>query len=463
MRDKEIPDTISEASTRIRDGSLSCTELVEVFLDRIEERNSSTNSYISVYRDEALEHAAEADRAVKAGYKLGPLHGIPVAVKDLFDVRGRKTTAGSKARDDYVAQEDCTAVEKLRKAGAIILGKLNLHEFAFGPTSLNTAFGPVRNPSDTDRIAGGSSGGSAAAVADGLCLGALGTDTGGSIRIPASLCGVVGLKPTIGVTSRYGVFPLAWTLDNVGPLTRTVQDSAILLDAISGYDARDPLSVRIDEYGFASSFKKVDLSKLRVGILEDFLFPFVEREIEEKFRRIAGELSESVHEIKSVRVPFAKYYKPIADMLMSVEASAVHEELMRKRFEDYGSDVRPKILAGGLISASQYLQAQQVKIFLSESLAKIFSDVELLVLPSTPITAPRVDEKTVRVNGEQYSVNTILGALCRPFSLSGLPAMSVPCGLDSRGLPMGFQVAGDYMHDSEVLALGALVESKVSV
>jgi aspartyl-tRNA(Asn)/glutamyl-tRNA(Gln) amidotransferase subunit A len=445
--------TLRDATEAIQDGDVSSVELVSYFLKRIEKRNERTNSFLEVFKDEALREAEKADKSEK---KKGPLHGVPLAVKDLFDVKGHATTCGSRARAGHVASDSCFVVKKLLSAGAIILGKLNLHEFAFGPTSENETYGPVRNPFDLERIAGGSSGGSAAAVADGLCLGSLGTDTGGSIRIPASLCGVLGMKPTIGLVSRSGVFPLSSTLDNVGPLTNSVDDCALLLDAIAGYDPDDPLSVvSSPQSNFFSGYRHIEISQFKIGVTSSF--SSLDREVEENFELVLDVIGKAF-QVKRIDVPFAKYYKPIADLLMSCEASAVHDDMLRKKFEEYGSEVRPKIIAGSFFRANEYIQAQKIRNFLTTNLVNIFSRIDLIIMPTTPITAPKIGERKTGLGDS----NSLLGMLTRPFSLAGFPAISIPCGFDKKGLPFGLQIAGKALDDCFVLAFANFVESNLT-
>jgi aspartyl-tRNA(Asn)/glutamyl-tRNA(Gln) amidotransferase subunit A len=446
--------TLRQAAEMLQNGGVSSVELVSYFLDRIDKRNERTNSFVDVFGEEAIRNAEEADRSLKRGKIKGPLHGIPIAVKDLFNVKGHVTRCGSLVMSEQPANENSFVVTKLLNAGAILLGKLNLHEFAFGPTSENQAFGPVRNPYDLERIAGGSSGGSAAAVADGLCLGTLGTDSGGSIRIPASLCGVVGIKPTIGLTSRTGVFPLSWTLDNVGPLANTVDDCALLLDAVADYDPEDPLSVSRPASSFSSGYRSLDVSKLKIGMTSSF--SPLDPEVEENFQNILNVIGETF-QIENVEVPLAKHYKPITDILLSCEASAVHDELLKTKFEAYGSDVRPKIIAGSFFHVGEYVQAQKIRNYLASSLVGTLSKIDVLILPTTPITAPKIGERKSEMGDPTF----LLGALTRPFSLTGLPAINIPCGFDKKGLPFGLQIAGKALDECTVLAFANFIESKI--
>jgi aspartyl-tRNA(Asn)/glutamyl-tRNA(Gln) amidotransferase subunit A len=448
MRYKDI--TLIEAAEEIKSGRMSSVELTDFFLTEIRRKNKRTNSFIRILEKQARSEALLADKRAKEVQRhLLPLNGVPIAIKDLFDMKGIPTTCGSSARMNYVPCRNSVIVQRLLNAGAIILGKLNLHEFAFGPTSENEVFGDVRNPWNTACIAGGSSGGSAAAVADGLCLGALGTDTGGSIRIPAALCGVVGIKPTANCIDLTGVFPLSFTLDNAGPLARNVKDATLLLSIILDDESLQKINTTIP--------KNKLTKRCKIGVVENLSFP-IEDDIETSFEK-ACEVMEGFARLYKVQLPFLTYYKTFADVIMTCEASCIHESLLRKKFNKYSREVRTKIISGNFFSSTEYLQAIQMKRKLTSILIGIMREFDLLVLPTTPIVATRLRENFIRLREERYEVNYVLGILTRPFSLCGLPAVSVPSGLSAKGLPIGLQIVGKPYQDNLVLAVADIYEN----
>lgn len=431
---------------------LSPVELVQAILDRIASYGKSLNAYIACYAEEAIEAAKRAEDAVAHGRPLGPLHGIPIAVKDLIYTAGLPTTAGSRVFKDFVPSEDATVVRRLREAGAILLGKLNLHELAYGITSENPHFGAVRNPWDLNRMAGGSSGGSAAGVAASLCLGSLGTDTGGSIRIPAACCGIVGLKPTYGRVSRDGVVPLAWSLDHVGPITRVVEDAALLLEVLAGPDPHDVTasSLPVPQY---SRMLGNSLKGVSIGLPRDSFFdaaevdPLVMAAVEEAMRV----LQDAGARVEDVSIPLLRHAPAIQFLTIASEATANHGRLLRTRGRELGVDVRRRLELGEFLGASQYLRAQQARRLLMRQFDAALRQVNLLVTPTLPIVAPPLGAQTVTIRGIQKNIQPVMTRFTSPLNLTGLPAISIPCGTTPEGMPVGLQIIGRAFDEATIL------------
>ena len=428
----------------IRHRKLSPVELTEACLERVGRVDARLNAFITVAREEALRAAQQAANAITKGSYKGPLHGVPLALKDLFATAGLRTTAGSKIMADHLPAEDAEATARLKAAGAVILGKLNMHEFAFGATGVNPHYGPVRNPWDTARMSGGSSSGSGAAVAAGECPAALGTDTGGSVRIPASLCGVVGLKPTYGRVSRRGVVPLSWALDHVGPLTRTVEDAAIVLGAIAGRDPLDGSSSDEPVPDYRRGLKG-GLRGLRVGVPREHFFENVEAEALEALREAIGVLGKLGAEVQEVSLPHIAEAGEAVTAIILPEALAYHQRWLEERPQDYGDDVRQRLELGVGFLAVHYVQAQRLReLIVQEWRREAFEKVDLLATPTTPIPAPGIEES-------ELQTTMTLVRFTSPFNLTGMPAISLPCGFTTGGLPIGLQLAGRWFDEGTVL------------
>ena len=449
--------SISEAAARIRRRELSPVELVEAHLRRIESTNGRLNSFLTVTADQARNAARDAEQAVLRGESLGPLHGIPIGLKDLYFTKGIRTTVGSKIMADFVPDFDATAVEHVRRAGAIALGKQQMHEFALGGTSENPHWGPSRNPWDVERLTGGSSGGGAAGVAAGLCMAALGTDTGGSVRIPASLCGVAAIKPTYGRVSRHGVFPLSWTLDTPGPIARSVRDVAIVLGVIAGHDPSDETSANRPSEDFERLLGQ-DVRGLRIGIPRQYFFDHVDSEVESAVRDAARSLADLGASVEEVSIPAFEIAGGIFGPILLAEAATIHLEDLRKRPADFDPDVRTRLEMGALTPAVVYLQAQRARARYDRELAEAMRSVDILLTPTTPVTAPRIDEKTVTIGDYSELTLVSLPRLTRPFNVCGLPTASVPCGFSGRGLPIGLQLTGRAFEDATVLQVAHAYE-----
>jgi len=442
--------TLKEASDLIRRKNVSPVELTEACLARIDRYDRAINAFITVTREQALMAARDMESELRRGMRRGPLHGIPIALKDNIDTAGTRTTAGSGVFKDRVPTEDADVVVRLKKAGAVVLGKLNLHEFALGGTSAVTYFGPVHNPWALDRVSGGSSGGSAAAVATDMCFGALGTDTGGSIRIPASLCGIVGFKPTYGRVSTRGVVPMAWTLDHVGPMCKTVEDAALLLAAMAGYDPLDATSVDVPvaDYGRAIGMQP---SKLRVGVARRPFFDNLDPEVAKAVEAAIEVLRKLTAGVVDVQVPptgnIAEVWNP--------EIYAYHAPWITKTPELYQAATRALIEGAGKANSATYAQARRQVDISRREIKNVFADVDLLVTPTQrgvaqPIT-PAPGGRGGGVAGGGL-VNT--GA----FDIYGLPTISVPCGFSAAGLPIGLQISGNHFAEATVLTLAHAYE-----
>jgi aspartyl-tRNA(Asn)/glutamyl-tRNA(Gln) amidotransferase subunit A len=403
--------------------------LTKSCLSRIERLNPLLNAFITVTADSALSHASAADVELSRGRRRGPLHGIPVGLKDIIDTAGVRTTAASALFKDRVPDKDAEVVRRLKSAGAVLLGKLNLHEFAYGGTSLTSYFGAVRNPWKPDHIAGGSSGGSAAAVAAGLCFGALGTDTGGSIRLPAAYCGIVGLKPTYGHVSTRGVLPLAWSLDHVGPMTRTVADAEAVLRAIAGYDPEDVTSAqaRVSELAAGS---RPSVSALRVGVPREY-WADLDKDIESAANAAVSHLAGLIKEIRDVAFPVAAGDRTA---IRAAEAFAYHSPYIAKDAGLYQPEVLARIRRGADISAPAYIESRRRMDHLRRTPHRVFTEVDLLVMPTVPVPPVSISEPA---GEDDVRIRNVA-----PFNLHGLPAISLPCGFTKSGLPIGLQLVG---------------------
>jgi aspartyl-tRNA(Asn)/glutamyl-tRNA(Gln) amidotransferase subunit A len=421
------------------------------------ERWRALNAFITVTADAARAQAEQAAREIAAGRYRGPLHGIPVSLKDLIDTRGIRTTSGSRVLADHVPAHDATVTTRLREAGAVLLGKTALHEFAYGVTNNNPHFGPTSNPWALDRIPGGSSGGSAAAVAAGLGCASIGTDTGGSIRIPAALCGVVGLKPSYGRVSRHGVFPLSWSLDHPGPLARSVEDAAIVLQAIAGADPRDRTTDGQMVPDFRAAVRR-DVRGLRVGVLDDPYHRQVEHGVRIAFDAALDVLRGIGLRLEPVTVPRAAEAFVAQLAIIQAEAASVHERWLADRPQDYGPETLERLRQGQFVTATQYLRAQKVRGLALEEYAELFRRLDALVLPSVPAVAPRIGQATVDLDGEAVETRALMTRFSRLFNFVGAPALSVPCGFGAEGLPVGLQIAGRPMDEETVIAIGAAYE-----
>lgn len=445
--------SIEALSTLLAKKKISPVELTQFFLTRIERLNPKLNAFITVSSEIALAEARAAERELARRQRRGPLHGIPVALKDNISTRHLRTTVGSLILRDFMPTEDATVVRKLHRAGAVVLGKTNLHEFAYGITSENPHYGPVRNPWKNDRIAGGSSGGAAAAVAAGLCVAAIGSDTGGSIRLPSALCGVVGFKPTFGRVSVHGVFPLAPSFDHVGPIARTAHDAALVLECIAGEDPLDPTTVARSDNHFRRQLKS---KRVRLGRPYEHFWRNMDAEVRRIIDAALAGLVKSGAQVEDVSLPGIARGIEAANLIAAVEATQVHERAgyFPARVGDYGADVRARLEQGAKIRAVDYLTAQeqlrQTRLEIETALEKI----DAVVIPTSPIPAPLIGSDCVQVGDAKVPLRNALVDRNRLGNLTGLPAISVPCGLTRDALPVALQFVGRRFDDARVIAIG---------
>lgn len=454
--------SIAELAPLLRSRQVSSVELTQAVLSRIEHLQPVLNSFITVTAPEAEPAAEAADRAIAAGKYLGPLHGIPISIKDLFATKGVRTTAGSKILANWIPDADAVAVAKLRAAGAVIVGKTNMHEFAYGITNENAYYGPARNPWNPHLVPGGSSGGSAAAVATSQGFASLGSDTGGSIRIPSAACGIVGLKPTYGLVSRVGAIPLSWSLDHVGPITRTVEDAAIMLSILADFSAGSPAAPHPGAGGEPRANYRADLRKgiegIRVGISKTYFFENADPEILSAVSTAIAKLETLGATTVPVSIPQLEHCAAAETQINLAEATSYHAPNLLERPDDYSPGVRTTLEAGRYLLATDYVQSQRVRATLQKNFAAAFDQVDVIVMPTLPAFPPELGQMMVQ-SGSLHEF--IVDAFLRfniPFDLTGLPAISLPCGFGSNGLPIGLQIAAPAFHELRVLQVAHAYE-----
>lgn len=438
------PMTIAEFGRKLRRREISAVEMLDECLRRIDGDNHRLNAFILVMRDDARRWAEEADRELAAGRDRGPLHGIPYSAKDLFDVRGVATTAASRVREGHVAGADAPAIAAMHQAGAVLIGKTNLHEFAFGTTNEDSAFGPARNPFDDSRSPGGSSGGSAVSVATGMALATLGTDTGGSIRIPAAACGLVGLKPAYGELSADGVVPLSRTLDHVGPLTTSVADAAAVYHVLRGDIAPAVLSTRPP-------------SQLRLAVPRAYFCDLLDDEVRARFEDRLTALRAAGATITDTAIASARYIAPIYLHIVFADAAAYHAAALETMPDRYTAPVRLRLEMARYVLAEDYVRALDGRAVLQREVNMALDGCDALVLPTLPIPAPPIGANSVQVGTTKEPVRNVMLRLTQPFNLTGHPAISLPCGATSTGLPIGIQLVGS--RTEVLLQVAQMVES----
>jgi len=433
--------TIAQLSAALRRRRVTSVDLTEYCLDQIERLQPRLNAFISVTRTGAMQAARRADREIRRGDYRGPLHGVPMSLKDLFWTKGTATSAGSKILRRFVPKVNAAVVDRLLENGAVLLGKTNLHEFAFGATNMNPHYGPVRNPWDSARISGGSSGGSAAAVACGLGVYSLGTDTGGSIRIPAAACGCVGLKPTFGLVPLAGVVPLSRSLDHVGPICRSVEDAAIVLDYVAG----EPRRTR-----YAASLSP-RLQGLRIGIPKDYFFERLEPDVRAKVVEAALEMERAGARLKDVSIGGMKETADLAGTITVAEALAFHRRWLDRKPQLYGEDIRIRMQDARAMTALAYLTAVERCRAYAARMESVLQDADMLLAPSIPVGAPLIETTEIPWGRAREDIRLSLLRLTRPANLSGLPALTVPCGFTRSRLPVGLQLIGRRRHEHTIL------------
>ena len=423
------PRTISELAQALASRRLTAEAATTHCLEAIADGNSSVNAFITVFADEARAQARQADADIAAGRYRGPLHGVPVSLKDLFDVEGVRTTAASRVRSNHVANADSTVVQRLRAAGAVLIGKNNLHEFALGTTNEDSAFGPARHPFDLSRSPGGSSGGSAAAVLAGMAYASIGTDTGGSVRIPAGVCGLVGLKPTLGEIPTDGVVPLSQTLDHVGPICRSAGDATILYHVLRGKDA-------------AAAPPPVREREIRLGVLRGYFMALLDAGVASTFEQACTRLQDAGVELRDAIIPHADDISAIYVLIALTEAAVYHAVTLERRPDDYTPNVRLRLEMGRYILGEDYVRAMRGREVLRTEVDQALEDCDALLLPTLPVPATRLGAETVHIGGADQSVRTVMLRLTQLFNITGHPAITMPCGSTAEGLPVGAQLVG---------------------
>jgi aspartyl-tRNA(Asn)/glutamyl-tRNA(Gln) amidotransferase subunit A len=449
--------TILEAAALLRAGKVSSAALTEQSLDRIRELNPKLNAIQTLMQESARNRARQADAERAAGRDLGPLHGIPIALKDLFVTRGVRTTGGSKLYENWIPDYNDAVVEKLNAAGAVVVGKAGMHELAYGITSTNAHYGAVRNPANPDCIPGGSSGGSAAAVASGMVPMAMGSDTGGSIRIPASFCGAVGLKPTFGRVSKFGVMPLGYTLDHMGPLTQSVRDAALVLGILAGYDPRDESCSRhpVSPYVPAAG---CSIRGLRIGMPENYYLERLQPEVETSVRNAFRQAESLGAAVIPIRVPDIDALNAVGRVILLAEASAVLEPHLITRRDQISPEVRALLDQGRLVPATDYVNAQRLRRAIVSEFQKLWTQIDCFFTPTTPTTAPKIGQTTVDLAGHTEDVRLATTRFMRGINVLGFPALSIPCGYDSSRMPIGLQIVGRAFDEATILRIGATLQ-----
>ena len=448
LNDKNL--TIAKIAPLLRQREISPVELTEYFLGRIDRLQPRLNAFITLTKNLARNQARQMEKEILKGHYRGALHGIPITLKDLFYTAGVRTTGGSKILRNFIPKENAIVVDRLFAAGSILLGKTNLHEFAYGVTNANPHYGPAHNPWNLSRVTGGSSGGSAAAVSAGLCLGSLGTDTGGSIRIPSAACGVVGLKPTRGLVPLHGVIPLAFSLDHVGPICRCAEDAALMLGVIAGPDAPHPNSLEKSRMSYTHSLRQ-GVRGVRVGIPKQYFFDRLQKEVRELALTACATLERLGAKLREVELKGMEEMNQLVAAITMGEALAYHWKWLCTRAKDYGLDWRSRLALGKRQKTIEYLHAQERRRLLTQSFTRVFESVDVLATPTLPIVAPAIGEEEIKVGRRSQSVRAALLRFTRAGNLTGLPVISLPCGFSSENLPVGLQLFGRRLDEATLL------------
>ena len=452
--------TIAELAPKIRAKEVSPVEVTEAALTKASRLQPALNSFITLLHEQAMSAAKEQEEALGRGEYLGPLQGIPIGIKDNLATAGIRTTLGSKVLAEHIPEEDAYVVTRCKAAGAIILGKENLEEFAAGATSNNPHYGPVHNPWALDHIPGGSSGGGGANVAARVTFASLGTDLGGSVRLPATFCGVVGLKQTFGRVSQRGLLVTSFNGDHIGPMTRSVEDSALVLQAIAGYDSLDPSTVPVPVPDYLEQMDR-GLSGLKIGIPSNYFFELLDPEVEESVRKAIAVLEEQGAEVREVSLPSMKYVGALRAASLA-DGIVTHEPYLREHREEYGPDVLYRTLAGQFVLGKDYSKALKVQRIIKEEQARVLQEVDFLVTPTAPVAAPRIDATHLTLNGERYRVrgpgSGVISRNTSPMNATGLPAISLPCGFNQQGLPIGVQFVGRPFEEGSLFRIAQAYE-----
>lgn len=449
--------SIAELGELIKQRKISPVELTQAYFNNIRRFNSTINAFVTLTEESAMAEAEQAEADLAKGRYRGPLHGIPIAHKDIYCTDGVLTTCCSKVLADFIPDYDATVVKQWKQAGTIMLGKLNTHEFAYGTRNTSSSYGPVRNPWDISRHTGGSSGGSAAAVLLAMCAGATGSDSGGSIRMPAAACGITGLKPTFGLGSRHGVFPLMWTMDHPGPMGRTVLDCALMLQPMAGYDADDPTTAVRKYPDFAAGIAR-GVQGLRVGVARRYFYDYADPEIEAAVLNAVKVLKQLGAILVDVDIEHIEHAGTASGVLHFAEAAAYHDDTYTSSPDLFTPETRRNLELGNYILAKDYLHAQRYRRLLGLSFQKVFREVDIIATPTIPLVASKIEEETVNLRGVLRSVHLSMLHNTEPCDLTGLPALSLPCGFSSGQLPIGLQLIGRPFEESLILRAGYAFE-----
>ncbi len=450
--------SISDTSKLIEARELSPVDLVEIQLQKIEQLNETINAYITIIPEVARKAAKEAELEIQAGKYRGPLHGIPIGIKDIINTAGIVTTIGSSIFKDNIPSQDAAVVKRLIKAGAVLIGKTNTHEFALGVTTNNEHYGATRNPWDIERIPGGSSGGSAAATAAHLCFAALGSDTGGSVRIPAAFCGLVGLKPTYGRVSLQGVFPLATSLDHVGPLTRTVEDAAIVLQEMAGFDIDDPRSLHAPVPNYRDALTDASIEGLKIAVSEDVDEIPVDSSIKTAFRSTISKIEKLGGEIEEVRLTSTKTSERVSSTILLAEAATHHAELLAKHSDQYGTNVIDRFKIGQTIQTDAYIKASRNREVITREFEQLFHRIDFYLAPTVQILPPKIGQELVKVDSIEVNVVSGCTQFTRLGNLTGMPVIALPCGFNADSLPQSIQFMAPKLGEPELLKLAYALE-----
>ncbi|TQR18776.1 amidase [Psychrobacillus soli] len=450
---------IETLSNAFASRTLSPVEVTEKLLANIQKDNELSNTYITVLTEKARQAAKQAEIEIQQGRIKSIFHGVPIAIKDLIDTKDIRTTMGSRIFKDRIPGEDATVVTKLKEAGAIIIGKTNTHEFAYGASGDRSYFGSPVNPFNPKKMPGGSSSGSGVALAKNLCYAALGTDTGGSIRIPASYMGIVGMKPSYGRVSKYGVFPLAWTLDHVGPMTRSVKDNALLLNVLVGQDKRDAFALPDATEDF-TRFLNTGIEGTSIGVLE--LSGFVENEVRMQFEQAIQHFQQLGAMIRVIKVEEYDALLAAFRTTMQAEAYAVHTTNIKNYPDGWDAEVKERIVSGVTVTAKDYIEAQLLKRQMIQTYTEFFRDLDVIITPTVPIVAADVNQRIVQVNGIEYPIGLVLNHYTGPLNLTGFPALSLPIGISTSGLPIGLQIIGRPLSEANIYRFAMALESVIN-
>lgn len=457
MSNELASKTIFELAPLLKNKKISPVELTKDILNNI--NNKQNNVYVDVYKEQAISESKKKEKEIMNNNYKGPLHGIPMGVKNNIYIQNRRATMGSKIHHDFKPNHNASVIERLIKKGVIIIGSQNMHEYAWGGTTENPFYGTCRNPWDSSRTPGGSSGGSAIAVSENMTIFSLGTETLGSLRIPASFCGVVSIKPTYGQVSNFGVFPLAWSLDTVGPISKNVYDASLILENIIGFDKNDLNTIKSIKQRYTKHITD-NVEGVVIGIEEDFFFHNVDKRITEIVKRHISKLEKKGAKIKNIKMHTLKDSLYASTIISMSESSTIHNENLLSRPNDFGDDVRAQLYSGKIPSAVEYLQAQQLRSTISTEFSQKFKDVDVLIAPTIPFIPFFIGDTTTILNGKKIEITEHLSRLLRPSTLAGIPAINIPCGFINN-LPVGIQVMGDLFQEGKILNVARSIETQI--